>query len=307
MRERMLQLNYSYSTCIAGSERANWTLDEVFPIDEVLDLARPVLPRELTGASELGWLSADEERALNQITGHSYANLFAFVEEFILAAMIDQAREQVHGDHTAVRALLRVAEEEVKHQRLFERYRGAFRRDFGHECEVLTSARDVAGRILEFHPLAILLLTLHLELVTQRHYVESVKTCDSLEPAFARLLKAHWIEEAQHARIDALELQRMLSAADQETIEGSFGQYEEMLHTLLSILGEQAKMDRASLQNALGRSLRAGEASELEEAQHRTYGSLFIDHGVTNPTFLRLVDRISPHYAASVRAFRSAS
>ena len=71
---------------------------------------------------------------------------------------------------------------------------------------MLGAAAEVAGVILSKSPIAVMLVTCHLELMTLQHYTECVREDDAVDPLFQRLLKCHRLEESQHARIDALEL-----------------------------------------------------------------------------------------------------
>lgn len=45
---------------------------------------------------------------------------------------------------------------------------------------------------------------LHLEWMIQLHYVDSVRADEALDPQFCSLLRHHWMEEAQHAKLDTL-------------------------------------------------------------------------------------------------------
>src|SRR5690242_7061603 len=161
----MLALDYKYDSCVRNSEKIAWKIDDVLPAQTKLDFSRPFLPASLAGRGELAFLNANERRTLNHINGNAYINLFAFVEEYIVATMVQHAQAEMFGDHDAIRALLRAAEEEVKHQQLFWRYLAAFKRDFGHECELLGAAADVAGVILSKSPIAVMMVTLHLEIM----------------------------------------------------------------------------------------------------------------------------------------------
>ena len=38
--------------------------------------------------------------------------------------------------------------------------------------------------------------------MTQLHYLDSVKDDGDLDPLFKSLLRHHWMEEAQHAKLD---------------------------------------------------------------------------------------------------------
>jgi hypothetical protein len=220
-------------------------------------------------------------------------NLFAFVEEYIIAVAVRHAHAEMFGDHDAIRALVRFADEEVKHQALFRRYADAFKQDFGHPCEVLGSAAEVANVILSKSPIAVMLVTLHLEIMTQAHYVECVKDDTEVDPFFAKLLRFHWMEESQHARIDALELEKLLSSANPDTIAKAFDDYLALIDAFDGLLKSQAEMDGRAIANALGRSLDADQTSQIVASQHRGYRHTFLVYGMTNPTFLESLAKIS--------------
>ena len=73
--------------------------------------------------------------------------------------------------------------------------------------------REVAKAVLAHDPLAVALVILHIEWMTQRHYIESVKDDQDLDPLFKSLLKHHWMEEAQHAKLDTLMVEALAEAA----------------------------------------------------------------------------------------------
>ncbi|MDF1663963.1 MAG: hypothetical protein P1V97_19495, partial [Planctomycetota bacterium] len=181
----MLDLSFDYESCVKNSEKVAWKLDEVFPTDSTLDFSRNFLPDSLTRSSRASCLTKDEQRQLNQIASNAYLNMFAFVEEFILATAVQHANAELFNDHMTVRALTRFADEEIKHQQLFRRYTKAFDRDFGVPCAVLESAVPVAHVVLSKGPIAVLIITLHIELFTQQHYVESIKDNEDIDPFFA--------------------------------------------------------------------------------------------------------------------------
>ena len=53
--------------------------------------------------------------------GRTYANMFGLVERFIGAKMLEISRDHWLGDQTALEALVRFTDEELKHQELFRR------------------------------------------------------------------------------------------------------------------------------------------------------------------------------------------
>lgn len=296
----MLELGYDYSACIRDSQRVAWTLDEVMPPGTKLDFSRPFLPRTLAGCCDA--ISDEARLQLNQIMGNAYLNLFAFVEEYILATAVEHARAEMYGDHEAIRALLRFAEEELKHQALFERYMRAFEQDFGVRCEVLDNAAEVAGVVMSKRPIAVMILTLHIEIMTQTHYTESVRDDADLDPLFASLLKHHWLEEAQHARIDALELDKLLEAATPEVISRSLDDYLDLCTAIDGLLAAQAQMDLESLERATGETLSEDVRAAVLASQHRAYRRTFLVTGMTNRQFERTMAKISTEATARILA-----
>src|SRR5580704_3640980 len=259
----MISTNFDYESCVRASERISWKLDDVFPPDMKLDFALRFLPETMAGSAELGFLSQSEQLKLNQITGNSYLYLFYFVEEYIIASVVQHANAEMFGDPAALRALLRFADEEVKHQQLFTRFRGAFERDFGVACDVILSKT----------PMAVMLTTLHLELVTQQHYVEGYREGEvkGLDPFFASLLKHHWLEESQHAKIDALELAKLAEGATAAHIDAAVDDYIGILDAFSGLLAQQGQLDVASLERAAGRAFDDAETKAIAGHQARTY------------------------------------
>lgn len=296
----MLDLKYDYATCVRNSEKVYWSVDDVLPPDTRLDFTRPFLPEALAGERKLPFLSHEEHLKLNQITGHAYLNLFAFVEEYIIATAVQHAQAEMHGDHHAIRALVRFADEEIKHQQLFYRYLDAFKAGFGHECAVLQDAAAVADVILSKSPIAVMLVTLHLEIMTQSHYTESVRDNETLDPLFARLLKHHWMEESQHAKIDALELDKLVSSATPEAIKKGFSDYLDLISAFDGLLDSQSKMDIGSLEKAAGRKFSEVEAKAIVSAQHGAYRNTFLVLGMENRMFVDVVRKISPSDGAAI-------
>lgn len=290
----MISLNFDYGSCVRASEKASWKLDEVFPPDLKLDFGRDFMPETIVRTGELAFLSADERRKLNQIAGNSYLYLFYFVEEYIIASTLEHANGEMFGDEMALRALLRFADEEVKHQQLFQRFRGAFERDFGVSCGVIENPQAVAEVILSKAPMAVMLVTLHLELVTQQHFVEGYRGGESaLDPFFASLLKNHWLEESQHARIDALELAKLAREATPAQIEAAIDDYLFILQAFAGLLAQQAALDVASLEAATGRTFDDAQKKSIEAAQTRSYRRAFIGLGLQNPMFIKYLEQFS--------------
>ncbi len=268
----------AYRQCVTNSERLAWVLDDVVPQESVLSFERPYLPTSMSRSCDV--LRSPEERLLiNHITSHAYVNLFSFVEEYIIGVAMQHAMAEMFGDPHALRALCRMTDEEVKHQQLFERYRTYFRRDFDCEFRVLENAVEVANRILSRSPMAVMLITLQLELSTQEHYVASVRSAEGIDELFRSVLRAHWQEEAQHSKIDALEIERLALSTKDELREAAIADYVEILGDLGSLLEIQARLDMETFTAITGNT----KTDELFAHQVEDYRRLFQRAGLRSP------------------------
>lgn len=299
-------MDLDYGPCLALSERVSWRLGEVLGNAPRLDFDRPFVPVALVVEAEsLEFLSRGERRWLNQITGHAYLNLFQFVEEYIIADVMDHGVAARFGDEVRLRVLLRFAEEEVKHQQLFRAFLRLFDAGFGAPCKVLDGAEAVAGVILSKHPVAIMLTTLHLELITQRHYVAYVKDAhgeDRLDPLFVSLLHHHWIEEAQHAKVDQLELAELRTQLGADQRETAVQDYIDILAAFDGLLSAQAQMNVESLATRSGRAFTDEEAARITAAQYAAYRRIFLRMGLDHPTLQEELGHIVPGALARAEA-----
>lgn len=303
----MLSVEYDYRTCIQNSEKVAWRISDILHEGAKLDFSRKFLPEALSGAESLSFLSPKEKLALNHIRGNSYLYLFRFVEEYIIAMVVQHIDAEIFGDEYSLRALLRFAEEEVKHQQLFKKFGEIFERDFGTPCGVAGSPEEVAGFIMQKSPMAVVLMTLHIELFTQHHYTASVRDNDSegLDPLFKSMLKHHWLEESQHAKLDALELAKLANDSTQDSCDRAVNDYMDILKAFDGLLLGQVELDIESLKSSTGRSLNAAEREEFIKHQHRSYRYVFLVLGMTNPIFMKHLADFSPTGAQKVAAMVS--
>lgn len=296
----MQNQHYEYGTILADSLKVNWRVEDIIGGDKKLDFTRPFLPDTLAGVSGLKCLTAEEKLKLNQIRGNSYLYLFGFCEEFILPFVLDQARKGVHGDNVALRALVTFAEEEAKHMHVFKRFAEEFAKGFATECKVIGPAKDVSMMILQNGSLSVALLILHLEWETLRHYVDSAQSDVAIDPQFASLLRHHWMEESQHAKVDTLLVAELAAAAGPEGIEKSLDEYLALGGAFDALLTQQVQLDLESLEKAIGRTLSGAEREEITQAQVKSYRWTFLGSGMTHPNFIRTLGEISPKGQARV-------
>jgi hypothetical protein len=302
----MLSHNYDYASNLRNSHQINWRIEDVIG-GRTLDFARPFLPEPLAGVSGIRCLSAAEKLKLNQIRGYTYLYLFGFVEEFILPFVLNHASTTVHGEDAEIRALLRFAEEEAKHIELFKWFSAEFERGFGTPCGAIGPARVVADAILKHSPLGVILTTLHIEWMTQLHYVDSVRDqAANLDPLFASLLKHHWLEEAQHAKLDTLITDKIASALEPREIEQGVDDYMSIGKMLDGGLAAQMDLDLESLARATRRTFSEDEKAEIKTAQRRAYRWTFLLSGMTHPNFKKSLGELTGEGAGRVEALAKA-
>lgn len=285
---------FTFGEVLAASSRASWQIEDVLPPDSVLDFGCNFMPESLARTATIAMFSPAERRLLNQIRGHEYLSIFGLVEEFILPFVLDHARPQLNGDDQRVRALLQFASEEAKHIHLFRQFHHRFVDGFGSDCEVIGPPEAIAAEVLRHDPLAVALLILHIEWMTQAHYVGSVKDDGGLDPLFASLLRHHWMEEAQHAKLDTLMVEALAEGRDEAAIAGAFGEYLELGLFIDEGLKAQTALNLAAFERATGRILRPEERDPLAEAQHQALRWTYIGSGMTHPRFAATVAAISP-------------
>ncbi len=304
----MIHVNYDFDTCVRNSEKVHWRVDEILPEGAAFDRSRPFLPESLACTGEVDGLDADGRLLLNQLMGGAYLNLFGFVEEYIIAMAGQHAHAELFGDNSAMRALLRFCDEELKHQELFRRSFALVLEAIG-PCDVLDNAVEVAGIILSKSPIAVLLTTLHIEVVTQHHFVETVRDDQDVDPLFASILKHHWLEEAQHAKIDTLLLKGMSASATPQQIDVAFVEYLEVCGALEGLLGMQAEMNAVSL-DALDVHLDGPARTQLIEVTGRAYRRMFVAAAMAHPHFLAVTDGLAAiagtDWGTRIRAYAAA-
>lgn len=294
---------YSYLAILKDAARVTWQVEDLIGPNRPLNFTRPFLPEALVQAQGIADLNADEALTLNHIRSNSYLYLFGLVEEFILPLVIDYVQTLGHEDLEAIQAYLGFAEEESKHIRLFHQFATAFEAGFGHPCGVIGPPQDIADFVLCHSPLGVALVTLHIEWMTQRHFLESVRhQQESLDPQFCRLLKHHWQEESQHARLDALMVEAMAQSLDAAAIAKGIADYIAIIQFLNQGFQAQVELDMTSLEQATGRTFSASEREDMQCIQQRSYQHAFLVAGMTHPNFKQSVQALSPSGAAQIEA-----
>ncbi|NWK96143.1 hypothetical protein DM806_10720 [Sphingobium lactosutens] len=182
----------------------------------------------------------------------------------------------------------------AKHIHLFRRFRTAFLRGFGQECAVIGPADAIGATVLAHDPLAVALLILQLEWMTQAHYLDSVRDDGELEPLFKSLLRHHWMEEAQHARLDALMVEALGEGRSEAQIHAAFDGYCAIGAFLDDGLRAQTEMNIVALEQRTGRAVPSHIRAALVAQQHQAARWTFIGSGMAHRSFRASLARLSP-------------
>ena len=197
-----------YARAIEASKRIRWDIDRDVIRGRNFDYARKFLPDGISKLDRLGFLGADDRRLLSQIQGRTYANMFGLVERFIAPEMLAVSRDHWLGDQTALEALVRFTDEELKHQELFRRIERMVAEGMPAGYQFLPQPNDVAGLVLGKSTWAVLGLICHIELFVLSHYRQSIDPDGELSELFKDVFLFHWKEESQHVIVDELEWKR---------------------------------------------------------------------------------------------------
>ena len=118
-----------YARVIEVSKRVRWEIERDVIRGRRFDYTKTFMPSGLSLVNELAFLSPADKRLLSQVQGRTYAYIFGLVERFISAKVLDISREHWLGDQVALEALVRMSDEEIKHQEMFRRLEAQMAQD----------------------------------------------------------------------------------------------------------------------------------------------------------------------------------
>ena len=274
-----------FARCIAASKRVRWEIEADVICGRTLSADHKYLPDGLSLVDRLTFLTRDEQRFLSQIQGRTYANVFGLVERFINAKVLELSSDHWMGDQTALEALVRFSDEELKHQELFRRMEMLAAEAMPEGYCFLPDPNDVATAVLGKGTWAVLALTLHIELFTQQHYRESIDPDPQLSGLYKDVFRFHWVEESQHARIDEMELIRIDADLSDAERDHAVQEFIELVGAVDGMLQLQAVDDVRYLVENLDRSLAESEQEALRTSVLKAYRWQYILSGAQHPHF----------------------
>ena len=282
----------TYQRLMETSQRVAWRVEDV--IGARMDFTRPFLPESFARTGGLPFLTPAERLKLNQIRAYGYLCMFELVERCILPYINEHVPSEPGQDQFRSPALAQFVAEEEKHIELFVRFRDEFRRDFEVDCGFIGPAEQIGAAIRDHSDLALSIFVLAIEWATQRHYLESVRDDTSIDPQFKSLLKHHWLEESQHAKLDALMFLEMAQRSSAEDLLVATEEFLDIGGFIDAGLKQQTQLDLASFELAVGRTLPDDHREVFLAAQHQAMRWTFLGSALVNKGFLETLGQVSP-------------
>ena len=278
-----------YASAIEASKRIRWDIDRDVIRGRQFDFGKKFLPDGLSKVGELAFLRPAEKRFLSQIQGRTYANMFALVERFIGAKTTELSRDHSLGDQVAFEALVRLTDEELKHQELFRRLELMVAAGMPAGYEFKPQPNEVANAVLSKSTWAVLALTLDIELFSQAHYRSSIDPDTELSELWKDVFLFHWKEESQHAILDELEWRREHARIGAAEHDRAVDDLIALVGAVDSICQVQAEADAKYFIERVGRPLSAGEQAAVRDVVLKAYRWQYIATGVQEPRFAEVM------------------
>jgi hypothetical protein len=274
-----------YARVIEASKRIRWDIERDVIRGRNFDYTRKFLPDGISKLDRLGFLNADDRRLLGQIQGRTYANMFGLVERFIAAKVLEVSRDHWLGDQSALEALVRFSDEEIKHQELFRRIEAMIAEGMPAGYRFAPDPNAVAQLVLSKSTWAVLALTCHIELFVLAHYRQSIDSDGELSELFKDVFLFHWKEESQHAILDELEWQRENARLAPAQREAAVDDLIALVGAVDGVLQAQAKDDVDYFLKVCRGPYSAAQMQKIRDGVLYAYRWQYIISGVEEPRF----------------------
>ena len=278
-----------YARTIKVSKHVRWDIDRDVIRGRDYDYDRTFLPSGLSKVDDLKFLSAAEKRLMSQVQGRTYTYMFGLVERFIGAKVLQLSGQHWLGDQTALEALVRFSDEELKHQELFRRLEALLAAGMPAGWTPVADANAVAQYVLGKRTWAVLALTAHIELFSQAHYVQSIQPQENLCPLWKDVFMYHWREESQHAVLDELEWQAEDAKIGAAERDAAVSDLIELVGAVDNILQAQSDADATYFASLCGQRFTMAQRADIGAALLRAYRWQYIVSGAQHPHFTKLL------------------
>ena len=287
------------------SKRIRWDIDRDVIRGRRFDFGKKFLPDGLSQVDELRFLDARRARFLSQIQGRTYANIFGLVERFIGAKMLEVSRDHWLGDQVALEALVRLTDEELKHQELFRRIEAMMARAACRPATVRARSRTRSpapcSRKSTWAVLGADAATSSCS--SQAHYRESIEP----DPDSARCGRTCSCSTGRRSRstpssTSSSGVREDASSTDAER-DAAVDDLIELVGAVDGILQAQAAADADYFLRSAGRALTARRATAIHATVLQAYRWQYIVSGVQEPRFLEVLGgMITPEQGARIHA-----
>ncbi|MFO7739797.1 MAG: hypothetical protein R6V46_15065 [Desulfatiglandaceae bacterium] len=282
-----------YAKSIAGSKKVRWDIDKDVLRGRNFDFSKKFLPDGISKLDRLEFLTHEEKRFLSQIQGRTYANMFGFVERFIVAKVLELTRDHWLGDQVALEALVRFSDEELKHQELFRRIGEMIGLGMPPGYDFPWSPNQVAAAVLEKSTWAVMALIYEIELFTQEHYKQSIAPDEDLSELYKDVFLYHWKEEAHHAFLDSLEWPRQDRKINPDDRDKAIEEVIELVGAVDGILQKQSESDVHYFRENTNGTFSAEQTESIQNVVLGAYRWQYIFSGVEHPRFQELFGRLT--------------
>ena len=282
-------LSEPYARCIAASQRVWWDIDKDVIRGRTFDIEHKFLPDGLSKVQELEFLTPEGKQYLSQIQGRTYAHMFHMAERFVNAKVLEISQDHWFENQTALEALIRFSDEELKHQKMFRRLEQLAGAQMAPGYAFLADPNDVAKVVLSKSTWAVLALTHLLELLSQLHYRQSLDLDDNVSPLFKDVLRYHWLEESQHVIMDELEWKRLDKTMSLDAKDQAVDEFIELVGAVDGILQTQAQADAEYFARTCGCQLPGDQHQAVEKGLLKAYRWQYIISGAEHPHFIKVL------------------
>jgi hypothetical protein len=282
-----------YAKCIETSKRVRWDIDRDVIRGREFDFGRKFMPDGLSKVRGLPFLAPAQARFFSQVQGRTYANMFALVERYIGAKTIELSKSHALGDQVALEALIRFADEELKHQRLFRKLEGMTAKGMPEGYRFVPDPNEVADAVLAKSNWAVLALTLDIEIFSQAHYRASIEPDAELSELWKDVFLYHWKEESQHAIMDEIEWRAEDARLTPRQRDEGVTDLIDLVVSVDGIVQAQAEADAAYFIAAAGPTYSAVERALIEETFLRAYRWQYVVSGAQEPRFAEVLKALT--------------
>jgi hypothetical protein len=274
-----------YAKVIEVSKRVRWEIERDLIRGRRFDYTKTFMPSGLSLVNEMAFLNPADKRLLSQVQGRTYAYIFGLVERFIGAKVMDVSRTYAFGDQVALEALVRMTDEELKHQELFRRLEAMMAADMPAGYVMTAEPNAVAQAVLAAPTWSVLALTLDIELFTQAHYRASIQPRDDLCELWKDVFLAHWKEESQHAVLDEIEFLREDARLTATERDAAVADLIDLVVAVDGILQAQASADASYFESIASQPCSDAQRALIGAGILKAYRWQYIVSGVMEPRF----------------------